>query len=390
MKVTKLVTSILLLFLFSFVYFPGAKSGSIDEEIKKATEAKKILEEQLKADKAQKEAINRQQSQAETELEQIELSMTKLQSQIDQLAAKIQQSKVEYLDLNQEIDSLKVSIEEKNNRMKALLKVLYQNYTMSFNAYLFTSNSINEIIDKAVYVQYLFEADKAFFRSLKEEKQLLETKKQHQVEIENKLQSDKAELDKENTRYKELEDQKSQKVVALSMQKSQVDVSISKGAQALDEADREIKKLLQRKKEEELKRKLLSTTFGTIIWPINGPVSSPFGMRMHPIFRVYRLHTGVDIDAVSGTPIKSITKGIVIYAGWLSGYGNTVVILHTAQYSSLYAHMRTIYVKENQEVSLGTAIGEVGTTGWSTEPHLHFEIRLDEEPIDPMKFLSPS
>ena len=153
MKVTKLVTSILLLFLFSSVYFPGAKSGSIDEEIKKATEAKKILEEQLKADKAQKEAINRQQSQAETELEQIELSMTKLQSQIDQLAAKIQQSKVEYLDLNQEIDSLKVSIEEKNNRMKALLKVLYQNYTMSFNAYLFTSNSINEIIDKAVYVQ---------------------------------------------------------------------------------------------------------------------------------------------------------------------------------------------------------------------------------------------
>jgi len=364
--------------------------GDIDDEIKKANEVKKMLEEQIKAENAQIESFRNKQSQEERELNKIESNLNTLQAKISALALEIEKTNQEYLNLNTEMEKLKLSIEEKEIRMKKLLQVLYENYTMSFNAYLFTSKNINEIIDKAVYLQYLFEADKTFFRTLKEDKKDLVEKQKYQVEIQMKLGSEKSELDKKNTEYMALEQQKNTQIADFAY-KIQFHVdSKNEAIRNLDATDAFIKALLKKKAEEERRKRLLKAPFGsgTIIWPIPGTVSSPFGMRLHPIFGVNRMHTGVDIDGASGTPIKSVTIGEVVFAGWLSGYGNTVMIQHDEFYSTLYAHMRVIYVKEGAPVKQGTVIGEVGTTGWSTEPHLHFEIRKDGEPINPMTFLS--
>jgi len=165
--------------------------GDIDDEIKKANEVKKMLEEQIKAENAQIESFRNKQSQEERELNKIESNLNTLQAKISALALEIEKTNQEYLNLNTEMEKLKLSIEEKEIRMKKLLQVLYENYTMSFNAYLFTSKNINEIIDKAVYLQYLFEADKTFFRTLKEDKKDLVEKQKYQVEIQMKLGSEK-------------------------------------------------------------------------------------------------------------------------------------------------------------------------------------------------------
>jgi len=115
-------------------------------------------------------------------------------------------------------------------------------------------------------------------------------------------------------------------------------------------------------------------------------ISSTFGMRMHPIHKTWTGHKGVDYAAPSGTPIHTTADGTVEFAGWQNGYGNVVVVKHYGQYSTLYAHQSRIApgIKVGTKVSQGQLIGYVGSTGWATGPHLHYEFRIDNQPVDPL------
>ncbi len=126
---------------------------------------------------------------------------------------------------------------------------------------------------------------------------------------------------------------------------------------------------------------------GQFTRPVSGAISSPFGWRMHPIFHVRRMHTGVDMRAGMGTPIHAADNGTVVQAGWRGGYGKTVVISHGNGLSTLYAHQSQILVSVGQTVHKGEVIGEVGSTGFSTGPHLHFEVRVNGSPVDPAGYL---
>jgi murein DD-endopeptidase MepM/ murein hydrolase activator NlpD len=117
------------------------------------------------------------------------------------------------------------------------------------------------------------------------------------------------------------------------------------------------------------------------IWPLSGPITSPFGMRWGT------LHPGVDIGVPEGTPIHAAASGTVIWCGWMSGYGNLVMIDHHNGLATLYGHQSSIGVGCNQEVSQGQTIGYVGCTGFCTGPHLHFEVRLNGNPVDPLGYL---
>ncbi len=117
------------------------------------------------------------------------------------------------------------------------------------------------------------------------------------------------------------------------------------------------------------------------IWPVNGPVTSGFGMRWG------RMHEGIDIAAGSGTPIRAAAAGRVVYAGWMSGYGNLVAIDHGGGVSTAYGHQSSIAVGNGQIVSQGQTIGDVGCTGHCFGPHLHFEVRINGSPVDPLGYL---
>ena len=118
-----------------------------------------------------------------------------------------------------------------------------------------------------------------------------------------------------------------------------------------------------------------------LIWPVNGPITSPFGMRWG------KLHPGIDIGAPMGTPIKAAASGRVILAAYSGGYGNLVVIDHGNGLATAYAHQSRIAVSVGQQVGQGQVIGYVGSTGYSTGPHLHFEVRVNGTPVDPMGYL---
>lgn len=123
------------------------------------------------------------------------------------------------------------------------------------------------------------------------------------------------------------------------------------------------------------------------VWPVSAPITSPFGWRFHPVLGYSRMHTGIDLGCGSGTPVHATKGGTVIMAGWMGGYGNAVVIDHGGGISSLYGHNSRLDVSVGQHVDQGQVISHSGSTGMSTGPHLHFEIRVNGNPENPVNFL---
>lgn len=127
---------------------------------------------------------------------------------------------------------------------------------------------------------------------------------------------------------------------------------------------------------------------GVLASPIPGArITSSYGSRVHPIFFTSRLHTGIDFGASSGTSIRAAANGVVVFVGSKGGYGNATIIDHGGSLATLYAHQSATSVKKDQKVTKGQVIGRVGSTGFSTGPHLHFEVRVAGAPVDPVRYL---
>ena len=145
---------------------------------------------------------------------------------------------------------------------------------------------------------------------------------------------------------------------------------------------------LLRKRTRLLEYEAPDNPFATLAMPLeNTRLGSPFGPRIHPIFSDTRLHTGIDMSGAAGEQIFSSADGIVVYAEETSGYGNVVVVDHGNTIATLYAHMTADAVWVGLEVEEGDLLGYVGSTGYSTGPHLHYEVRVDGQPVDPMPYL---
>jgi murein DD-endopeptidase MepM/ murein hydrolase activator NlpD len=134
-------------------------------------------------------------------------------------------------------------------------------------------------------------------------------------------------------------------------------------------------------------QKAAPTGKGVFSAPVSGAITSTFGNRLHPIFHTMRMHTGVDFAASTGTPVKAAADGVVFAAGERSGYGNTVILDHGNTLATLYAHLSRIAVADGATVTRGQVIGYAGSTGYATGPHLHFEVRVNGNPVDPLKYL---
>jgi len=156
----------------------------------------------------------------------------------------------------------------------------------------------------------------------------------------------------------------------------------------LEEDSREVEAMLQRlQRAGGPKTGLPQQWTGQLRWPVAGRIVSGFGYRTHPIYRVRKMHTGIDLPAASGTPIRAAAGGKVVHAGRWGGYGNCVIVDHNGRFATLYAHCSGIAAGVGQAVEAGEIIGYVGSTGLSTGPHLHFEVRRDGHPVDPEPFL---
>ena len=180
---------------------------------------------------------------------------------------------------------------------------------------------------------------------------------------------------------------------------AEIDQSDAEIEQEINRIEDEIRRREEeiRRQEEERRRRLIEEErrrheaengpFELVAWPGDGEKTSPFGPRVHPIFGSVRQHNGIDLAGDTGDRVRAARSGEVILAGERGGFGNAIVIYHGLGYSTLYGHLSRIEVSEGQQVTSGERIGAIGSTGWSTGPHLHFELRIDGKAVDPTPYL---
>ena len=240
------------------------------------------------------------------------------------------------------------------------------------------SSDTNDVLDKLKLIQqersYLLskaaaaqdEAD-AIQAELEEVRVQLEIQRTKQAEI-------KAELDVRREQWNSM--------LATALQEQE---QISNYIAA--EEERIARELEEARRRAELEARLGEITEAGWVLPSPGLATSFFGMRMHPILGYARMHNGVDYNCNTGDAIRSATDGIVITAEYYGGYGYTVIVQHANSTSTLYAHLSNIYVQLEEYVVAGEQVGACGSTGLSTGPHLHFEVRISGVPVDPLPYL---
>ena len=241
---------------------------------------------------------------------------------------------------------------------------------MSYIKILLNSSSISDFFNNIYIVKQIVKQDKEVLTELDENKQEIEDKKS---QIENKKVEQEElklllEIDNEslNNDKIELEKLKSE----LEKEENELESEIEKiAAQSVVNGEGQV--------------------ISSGSWPVPGHsrISSPYGYRIHPIFNTKKMHTGIDIPAPTGTPTVSIDSGKVIFAGTKGGYGKTVMIQHDDGKVTLYAHNSALTVSVGQRVKKGQVVAKIGSTGNSTGPHLHFEVRINGKHVNPVPYI---
>jgi len=267
------------------------------------------------------------------------------------------------------------------------IEQIYKHKTNNYIKFLLDANDINSFLDRLYFENIVISLDK---------KRLRETKAiaKEVYSLKNRI-----ELQKRNLRTSIATINRQQEDIQDAIEKNEKLIEKLKHDRATwERAERELaqqSKAISQMINQEFKKTQkdgvnISVT-GNFVRPVPGRITSPFGPRIHPIFKRKINHSGIDIGAPYGTPIKAANSGRVIFAGWYNGYGKVVIIDHGningLPTTTLYAHMSVILAKQGSNVAKGSTIGKIGTTGYSTGPHLHFEVRQKGNPVNPLNFI---
>ncbi|NMA65111.1 MAG: peptidoglycan DD-metalloendopeptidase family protein [Clostridiaceae bacterium] len=376
-KILAAVTAVMLLLCMVFSSF-AADVSSLQKELQKRQKEKQAVTAQKK--EAQKTLLNDQKVRQDIIAQLEEKGYEK-----SQIEARIKDIEEAIKTLDEAIAQVEEERDEQLKLFQERLVVLYVNArTNASMDELLSSDNFDQMFKKAHMMQMVSKFDQDLIKSIEnKQKEIEELKELKQREEENALQQ----LEESLRQIEELE--VSRAAAEDRIAKSQQSVA------AWEKAEKELEKEAQELTE--IIKRASSTgtkyTGGVMTWPTPGyyGISSPFGYRIHPILKYRKFHGGVDINAPMSANIVAASSGTVIWSGWRSGgSGNTVIIDHGGGVTTLYLHIKNggLLVKEGQKVKAGQTIAKVGSTGLSTGPHLHFEVRINGERQDPMKYIS--
>ncbi|MHB9004153.1 MAG: murein hydrolase activator EnvC family protein [Coriobacteriia bacterium] len=350
------------------------------------------------------------------EVEVMDKKIAALESDVGKLVPQIEKATARTNKLKAEVASLRGSITTKEAEIKAVQADLivqqelldkrmassYKQGDMFYLDLLLDSRDFNDLIARTTLVQRIISSDQDIAKRLTLTRNDFQTRKIELERVLQDVQTKRAEAEMVESNLRGL---RAKRQSALDAQE---DVQGQK-ADLMVENQANAKRLRAIAEEEEAESARIEVELrgkssgsgqynGVMAWPVPGfyRVSSPYGYRIHPIFGTRKLHTGIDIartldppQSIDGAPIVASGSGEVVFAGYRGGYGNTVMIDHGDGVVTLYAHQQSggIKVSNGDSVTKGERIGTVGSTGYSTGAHLHFEVRVNGAPVNPMGYL---
>ncbi len=379
----KRIIKIFVIFAFGILFLLGLTQSVFSDYVSNLREQRANLQSQLDASNAQIEII-------QSDVSELVNQITELNEQITSQEIEIELLQQQKEDLEKTIveteENLEIATEEFEKQKKQLEERLVASYKAGETTYLdvlLQSSSLSEFISNYYMISELVSADEKMLERISEQKEQLEFAKLE-------LKRQKKEL---NTTVEESEN----KAVSLENMRvinnsyiAQLSAEEAEYTNSIVEMQTEIKKV----EAEILTAARMNIGYdyvgGEMAWPVPGYtlITSPYGMRTHPITGVYKLHTGTDISAPMGTDFIAANDGVVAKAEYNYAYGNMVMINHGGGVSTLYAHGSQILVEVGQSVTRGEPVLKVGSTGYSTGPHAHFEVRINGQYTDPMPYIT--
>jgi len=332
----------------------------------------------LKLKKAKKDERNARErlKGAKQKLEVTQAALQDVRVQLSTTRQKLTKTQAELVVIEKRL-------KKRNDELADRLVKNYRHGNTSYLGVLLGASDFSDLLNRHYVVKTVAEADVDLIKGFREDKRLAQEKKAALVFEERTREN----LEHEQTVLNRAAgDEKIEREQALK------DVAAERASwerklNELERESRQIEAMLRRmEKTPQGKRRMGLVWHGHFIRPVNGRITDPFGMRVHPITGRYHLHTGVDLACPSGTPIHAAGGGEVILAGWYGAYGNAVIIDHGNGVTTLYGHQSRLGSRVGQVVHQGDVIGYVGSTGYSTGPHCHFEVRVHGHPVNPLNY----
>lgn len=397
----RIISSIIIIFIILNVYYSVLADENITNENKlneNSTENRTLtLQEQQNQVKENLNNANIQLQYVENELTSSLIQVQKLQDRIDQYQAKLDEVNEKYQKLQNQVeehqkklDTVQESYNRKNEALKQRLVAFYKGGSINFLDVLMDSNNIIDFVSRYYLIKKMTEYDAKSMEEIEKQKQEIE-------KVTNELKESKANM-------KLTKADAEQQTVVLTNTKTILENQIS----SLTESEQSLKSQIDiyKKQQEELENliqyAIRSSTYelrysgGIMVWPTltTSYITSQYGSRLHPIQGIIKNHAGIDIGGSTGNPVYAAADGVIIYSQYnTGGYGNLVMIDHGTNSEgvkivTLYGHGNKLLRNVGESVKQGELIMEMGSTGNSTGPHVHFEVRENGVAVDPKKYLS--
>jgi murein DD-endopeptidase MepM/ murein hydrolase activator NlpD len=328
----------------------------------------------------QQNELEGRQATSESALQKLENSIVYTANQIAETQYQLDQAEKELQQFEAQLQQAEQEYEQVRMSTVARLQYLQRQQGSEGWAVLLQSEDFSEFLDRRYQLKRVYAADRVVLQELKEkaeairkQKAAVEAKKNQVALLQQQLLSQKQQYEAEATEERKL-------ISRLKERRDALEAAENRLAQ-----DSEKIAVMIRQKVAAATGVVRGT--GRFVFPANANISSGFGNRVHPILGYSRFHAGVDFSASHGAAIMAADSGRVIFSGWYGGYGQAVIIDHGDGITTLYGHASRLFVKEGQNVQQGQTIAAVGSTGLSTGPHLHFEVRQNGNPVNPMAYL---
>ncbi|GHV26617.1 peptidase M23 [Synergistales bacterium] len=365
--------------------------GDIEKQLKAEELRYKKIQSQIDEAKRKKDEAAQQEKKVIRDLNNLSSEMSKAEQRINITVLKRNQVSAKISDIHSRINGTSKNINYAKDLLRDRVVAMYKYGGLTeFNLFM-SAEGARDALATSYMLAKIADQDKALIGDLYKQKSLLDKAHNDLLKQRSELENRDKELKKEKSLLQKTSQERNKLLQQVRKDKALFEAQQEELLRASRELQEKVKQLLSAKKKLQLQNNGKTTPFyykgGKLAWPLRGSINSPYGTRVHPVFKTKTTHTGIDIAGKKGDPVRAASDGEVLYTGWLRGYGQVVIIDHGGDLTTVYAHLSGIDTNENAKVKMGDQVGRVGSTGVTTGNNLHFEVRVNGNTVDPMGYL---